>query len=92
MLNTLLCIDYHENYQLFSFQELEDWRVTNGTIVGFPGAKKYEGESLMFEECDIFIPAAVEKVITSANADKIKARVICCDYLRASPFNPYIIR
>lgn len=29
----------------------------------------------MFEECDIFIPAAVEKVITSENAHLIKAKV-----------------
>lgn len=54
---------------------MEDWRVTKGTIVGFPGAKEYTGEGLMYEECDIFIPAAVEKVITSDNAGKIKAKV-----------------
>lgn len=59
----------------YSFQELEDYRMTSGTIVGFPGAKAYEGENLMFEEVDIFIPAAIEKVINLDNARKIKAKV-----------------
>lgn len=56
-------------------QKLEDYRIEAGTIVGFPGAQPYEGENLMFEPCDIFIPAAIEKVITKDNAHKIQAKV-----------------
>lgn len=56
-------------------QKLEDYLTEHKTINGFPGAQKYEGENLMFEECDIFVPAAVEKVITSENAHRIKAKV-----------------
>lgn len=33
-------------------------------------------DELMNEECDILIPAAMEKAITGANADKIKAKII----------------
>jgi len=54
----------------FQFQE-------HKTIVGFPNAWPYHGpeESLMFEQCDIFIPAAVEKSITKYGAQHIKAKV-----------------
>lgn len=57
-------------------KKLEDYRIEKGTIVGFPEAKPYEGENLMYEPCDIFVPAAIEKVITSENAHKIKAKII----------------
>ena len=56
-------------------QELEDYKIEHGTVTGFPGAKPYEGENLLYEECDILIPAAVEKVINKANAHKIQAKV-----------------
>lgn len=55
---------------------MEEYRIENGTIVGFPGAKPYEGENLMYEPCDIFIPAAIEKVITKENAGRIQVKII----------------
>lgn len=56
--------------------DLEEYVERNGTIAGFPGAKPYQGRSLLEEECDILLPCATEKVITADNASSIKARII----------------
>src|SRR4029077_11877436 len=46
-------------------------------ILNFPGAKNFEDSlSLLEEECDILIPAALENQITKENAPRIKAKVI----------------
>jgi glutamate dehydrogenase (NAD(P)+) len=47
-----------------------------GTVVGMPGASRISNDELLALKCDLLVPAALENVITLANADQIKARVI----------------
>ena len=47
------------------------------TLSGFPGADETNSAELLVAECDILIPAALENQITTRNADRIKAKVLC---------------
>jgi len=55
---------------------LEDYKIANGTIMGFPGAETYDKGSILEEECDILVPAASEGQLTTENASRIKAKII----------------
>jgi len=57
-------------------REMEDYFLENGTIMGYPQAEEYTGESLLYEKCDILVPAAIERVIHVGNADKVQAKII----------------
>ncbi len=57
-------------------QRVIAWKAEHGTVVGFPGAQPVSNEDILEIECDILIPAALENQITSANAERIKTKVI----------------
>lgn len=57
-------------------REAEDYKLLHGSMKGFPGAEEYQGESLLYEECDILVPAAMEKVITKDNAEKVNCKIL----------------
>jgi len=49
----------------------------NGTLEGFAGGERLENAAdLLTLKVDVLVPAAVEDVITTANADQIKAKLI----------------
>lgn len=48
------------------------------TFVGYTNAKVFESDNMevMYKECDILIPAAIEKSVNKTNMEKIKTKVI----------------
>ena len=52
-------------------------RHETGSITGFPEAEDIDKDTALYLDCDVLLPAAKENVITSANADRIKAKIIC---------------
>jgi glutamate dehydrogenase (NAD(P)+) len=49
----------------------------NKGIYGYPKiTKNYMDESAIYHECDILIPAAMEKSINKKNADKLNCRIL----------------
>jgi glutamate dehydrogenase (NAD(P)+) len=56
--------------------QLIEYKFRNNSILGFPGAESVPAEELLVTDCDILIPAATENVITSRNAEHVKARII----------------
>ena len=51
-------------------------RGSSDTVADFAGGDKVTNEELLEVDCDILIPAAIEGVITSDNADQIKAKMV----------------
>ena len=58
-------------------QALVDYKKSNGSLAGFPGAEPISNEELLELDVDCLYPSALENVITHANAQNIKARLIC---------------
>ena len=55
---------------------LAEHQLRNGTILGFRGAEAADPDELIVADCEILIPAAMENVISSRNADRVRARII----------------
>jgi glutamate dehydrogenase (NAD(P)+) len=60
--------------------ELENvmaFRKETKSILGFPGARSHENPALVLEEeCDLLVPAALERQITVDNVANVKAKII----------------
>jgi glutamate dehydrogenase (NAD(P)+) len=56
---------------------LLEYRAANSTLQGAPDTESLRHGELLTMKCDILLPAATENQITSHNADRIQARIVC---------------
>ncbi len=59
-----------------SFAETLAYKQNNGSVVGMPGAETLSNEELLELDVAVLFPAALENVITEANAANIKANIV----------------
>jgi len=57
-------------------EDLDDYRLDNDSIVGFPGAKAISEDEAFYADVDILLSCACEQVIHKENAHKIRAKII----------------
>lgn len=58
-------------------EALRKWRSETGSILDFPEAENIDKDEAILMECEVLLPAARENVITSANAHRVKAKILC---------------
>jgi len=77
----IICIIEYDgavyNPKGLDIEALMQHRHDTGSITGFSGGEDIDRESAFFLDCDVLLPAAKENVITTATADRIKAKIIC---------------
>jgi glutamate dehydrogenase (NAD(P)+) len=77
----VICIVEHDgavyNRHGLDIHALMEHRKQTGSIRGFSEAEEVDRSDALLMECDVLIPAARENVITSHNADRVKAKILC---------------
>jgi glutamate dehydrogenase (NAD(P)+) len=53
------------------------WVATHGVLEGFRGGDVLDAAELLGLEVDVLVPAALENVLTSATAGRVRARIVC---------------
>lgn len=61
----------------FDTKELVKYKLTKGSVLGFPGGENIPHEELLELDVEVLYPAALENAISSENAGRIRAKVIC---------------
>jgi glutamate dehydrogenase (NAD(P)+) len=53
------------------------YKAETGAFEGFRGGDAITNAELIAIDCDVLAPCALEQVVTSENADSVKARIVC---------------
>jgi glutamate dehydrogenase (NAD(P)+) len=51
-------------------------KAETGSVAGFKGGERVDNREVLEFDCDVLVPAALEKVITSENAPRIRAQIV----------------
>jgi len=65
------------NHHGIDVDALSRYHQEHRTLAGFPGADESNSAELLVADCEILIPAAIENQITTRNADRVKAKILC---------------
>src|SRR6202047_809953 len=67
------------NEKGFDVPVIEDWVVRQRKpLPDFPGGGAHmSAQEVLFQPCDLLLPAAIENQITSENAHRVQARILC---------------
>jgi len=58
-------------------KQVVEYKLKTGSLQGFPGADTISNEELLELDVTVLFPAALENVITAANADRIRCKISC---------------
>jgi glutamate dehydrogenase (NAD(P)+) len=65
------------NLKGFNPKELVTYKLTTGSVVGFPGSSPISHDEVLEANVEVLYPAALENSISDRNATKIKAKIVC---------------
>ncbi len=51
-------------------------KTETGSVVGFTGGERIPNKDVLEYDCEVLVPAALEKVITAENAPRIRAKIV----------------
>ena len=53
------------------------YKAEHGVLEGFPGADAITNDELIEIDCDVLTPCALEQVLTTENAPRVRAKMVC---------------